>query len=92
MKVLVTQSCPTVCDPMDCSPPGSSVHGILQARILEWVGSHSLLQGLNPRLLRLLHCGQILSKEALLKERDTVILCVQLHSQMLADLISVGSV
>ena len=33
----VTQSCPTVCDPMDCSPPGSSVHGIFQARILEWV-------------------------------------------------------
>ena len=33
----VTQSCPTLCDPMDCSPPGSSVHGILQARILESV-------------------------------------------------------
>ena len=33
----VAQSCPTVCDPMDCSPPGSSVHGIFQARILEWV-------------------------------------------------------
>ena len=31
------QSCPTLCDPMDCSPPGSSVHGILQIRILEWV-------------------------------------------------------
>ena len=31
------QSCPTLCDPLDCSPPGSSVHGILQARILEWV-------------------------------------------------------
>ena len=31
------QSCPTLCNPMDCSPPGSSVHGILQARILEWV-------------------------------------------------------
>ena len=31
------QSCPTLCDPMDCSPSGSSVHGILQARILEWV-------------------------------------------------------
>ena len=30
------QSCPTVCDPMDCSPPGSSVHGILQAGVLEW--------------------------------------------------------
>ena len=35
--VLVAQSCPTPCDPMDDSPPGSSVHGILQARILEWV-------------------------------------------------------
>ena len=34
---LVTQSCPTLCDPVDCSPPGSSVHGVLQARILEWV-------------------------------------------------------
>ena len=33
----VAQSCPTLCDPMDCSPPGSSVHRILQARILEWV-------------------------------------------------------
>ena len=35
--LCVTQSCPTLCDPMDCSPPGSSVHGILQARILEWL-------------------------------------------------------
>ena len=33
----VAQSCPTLCDHMDCSLPGSSVHGILQARILEWV-------------------------------------------------------
>ena len=36
-SVLVAQLCPTLCDPMDCSPQGSSVHGILQARILEWV-------------------------------------------------------
>ena len=36
-RVLVAQSCPTFWDPMDCSPPDSSVHGILQARILEWV-------------------------------------------------------
>ena len=35
--VLVAQSCPTLCDPMDCSPLGSSVHGIFQARIMEWV-------------------------------------------------------
>ena len=32
----VAQSCPTLCDPMDCSLPGSSIHGIFQARILEW--------------------------------------------------------
>ena len=38
--VLVTQSCRTLCEPMDCSPPGSSVHGILQASILEWVAIH----------------------------------------------------
>ena len=37
LYVLVTQSCLTLRNPMDCSPPGSSVHGILQARILEWV-------------------------------------------------------
>ena len=37
VKVLVTESCPTLCNPMDCRPPGSSVYRILQARILEWV-------------------------------------------------------
>ena len=37
VKVLVAQPCLTLCDPMDCSPPGSSVHGILQTRILGWV-------------------------------------------------------
>ena len=44
MAVLVLhvcQSCETLCDPMDCSPPGSSVHGISQARILEWVAISS---------------------------------------------------
>ena len=33
----LAQSCPTLCNLMDCSPPGSSVHGIFQARVLEWV-------------------------------------------------------
>ena len=33
----VAQSCPTLSDPMDCSLPGSSIHGIFQARVLEWV-------------------------------------------------------
>ena len=39
VKVLVAQSCPTLCDPIDCSPPTSTVHGIFQARILEWIAS-----------------------------------------------------
>ena len=59
---LVAQSCLTLCDPVDCSPPGSSVHGILQARVTG-VGCHSLLQ--RPFLtqgsnLGLSHCRQIL--------------------------------
>ena len=45
----VTQSCPTLCDPVDCSPPGSSVHGILQARILEWVAISFSLGSSQPR-------------------------------------------
>ena len=57
----VTQSCPTLCDPMDYSLQGSSVHGIFQARVLEWVAiSFSKgfpTQGLNPGLP---HCRQTL--------------------------------
>ena len=36
-ETKVTQSCPTLCDPMDCNLQGSSIHGIFQARVLEWV-------------------------------------------------------
>ena len=51
----VAQSCLTLCKPMDCSPPGSSIHGILQARMLEWVAisfSRGIFptQGSNPGL------------------------------------------
>ena len=57
---VCAQSCLTLCDPLDCSPPGSSVHGIFPARST-WAGCHFLFQGifptqgLNPRLLCLLH-------------------------------------
>ena len=54
MHAKPLQSCPTLCDPKDFSPPGSSVHGIVQARILEWVAMPSS-RGLNPGLLHLLH-------------------------------------
>ena len=46
---LVTQSCLTLCDPMNCSLPDSSVHGILQARILEWVAMPSSSRSSQPR-------------------------------------------
>ena len=49
----VAQLCLTLCDPVDCSPPGSSIHGILQARILEWVAISfsrgSSRPGIEPR-------------------------------------------
>ena len=54
--LVLTQSCPILCNPVDCSPPGYSVHGILQARIPEWIAIF-LLQGIfltqksNPHLL-----------------------------------------
>ena len=58
--VLVAQSRPGLCDPMVCSPPGSSFHGIVQARILEWVAMPSSRGSSRPRgpnvcLLCLLH-------------------------------------
>ena len=61
MKVLDAQLYPTLHDSMDCSPPGSSVHGILQKDTV--VSCHSLLQGIFPTEglnLSLLHCKQIL--------------------------------
>ena len=48
-KVLVTHSCLTLCDPMYCSPSGSSVHEILQAGILEWVAIHFSRGSSGPR-------------------------------------------
>ena len=56
VKVLVAQSCPTLCEPMDHSPTSSSVHGILQERILEWV----VIPFSRESNLGLLHYRQIL--------------------------------
>ena len=78
---LCAQSCPTLCNPMDCSPPGSSIYGIFQVRLLEWVAiSFSrgifLTQGSNPCLLCLLHCRWILyslSNSISAKKTDLII-------------------
>ena len=48
-KALVARSCLTLCNPKDCSLPGSSVHGILQARILEWVAVPSSMGSSQPK-------------------------------------------
>ena len=57
---LVTQSCLTLCGPGDCSPLGSSVHGILQARTLEWVAMPSSKGSSQPRNQCLLRCRWVL--------------------------------
>ena len=49
-------SCPTLCDPMDCSPPGSSMHGILQARILVWGAVCSSRGSFRPRYQTQVSC------------------------------------
>ena len=48
-RCMCVQACLTLCDPMDCSPPGSSVHGILPARILEWIAMPSSRESSPPR-------------------------------------------
>ena len=56
VRAKLLQSCPTLCDPMDCSLPVYSVHGILQAGILKWVVMPCLTNlASNPRLLHFLH-------------------------------------
>jgi len=58
------QSCPTLCDPIDGSPPGSSVPGILQARTLEWVAiSFSIVTDLKQNLLKLMSLSITLAKK-----------------------------
>ena len=70
-KVLVAHSCPTLCDPMDCSPPASFVHGFLQARILEWVPSLGNLpnSGIEPG-------SPALQADSLLSEPPEKRLCI----------------
>ena len=57
---LIAQSCLTLCDPRDCSLPGSSVSGIFPARMSQWVAisfsTYLPVQGSSPHLLCLLHC------------------------------------
>ena len=54
------QSCPTLCDPIEGSPPGSSIHGIFQARILEWVAiAFSEISGHSPLIKEIYYANRI---------------------------------
>ena len=68
-KVLVTQSYLTICNPMDCSPPGSSVHGMFQARIMGWVAISYSRGSSQPRDQTQLSCiaGRFFTSEPLRK-------------------------
>ena len=82
--MLFAQSCPTLCDPMDCSPPGSSVDGILQARM----SSHFLLQGIFPTQglnLSFLYWRQILYCLSLTYRLLVFLLIWPLHSELSTD-------
>ena len=83
LKSEVAQSCLTLGDPMDCSLPGSSVHGILHERILG-VGCHFLLQGIFPTQgsnLHLLHCWWFFTAEPPGKPKH-LSACLRVHPQL----------
>ena len=63
------QSCPTLCDLVDCIPPGSSVHGILQARILEWVAMPSSRGSSQPRGQTCVSCFSCIGRQVLYHQR-----------------------
>ena len=71
VKVLVGQLCLTLCDPMDCSPPGSSVQAILQVRILDWVAISSSRGSCPPRKWTCVSCtGRLILKNSNSKETE----------------------
>ena len=66
----VAQSCLTLCSPMDSSPPGSSVHGVFQARILEWVAISSIRGSFRPRDQTPVSCGSCTGRQILYDQRQ----------------------
>ena len=84
----VTHSCPTLSDPMDCSPPGSSVHGIFQARVLEWGAiAFSATEYYSARkrntfesvLMRWMNLEPIIQSEVSQKEKDKYHILMHIH-------------
>ena len=69
----VAQSCPTLLDPMDCSPPGSSIHGIFQARVLEW--GATAFSEFKEKAVEILICSQV-GKASLVAQRIKCLLAM----------------
>ena len=68
--VLVTQWCLTLRDPADCSPPGSTVHGILQARMLEWVAI-SFSKSIKKSIIKYFSVGKYVNYDTPIQENTT---------------------
>ena len=70
VAVFVSQSCPTLGDPMNCSPPGSSVVGILQARTMEWVAISSSSGSFQPKDQTHVSCISCIAGRFLLRSQE----------------------
>ena len=76
---LVTRSCSIIYNPKDCSPPGSSVHGLLQARILGWVAISSSRESSRPRDWTCISCGSYIAGGFFTAEPPGKLLCPLFH-------------
>ena len=72
----VTQSFPAVCDPIDCSPPGSSIHGIFQARILEWINIPAIILSSSVIGIQNIPTSRSLMARFKMKRLVTVCICL----------------
>ena len=81
----VAQSCPTLSNPMDCSLPGSSVHGIFQVRVLEWGAIGILKSRVDITLSTKVHIIKVMiNVDSILKSRDITLSTMAPHSSTLA--------
>ena len=88
----VVQSCPTRCDPTDCSPPRSSIHGILQARLLEWVAMLSSRGSSRPRNWTRVSHVSCISRQVLYHQHHLVTAKVANHlSTLLVSVLQLSS-
>ena len=88
----VVQSCPTLCDPTDCSPPRSSIHGILQARLLEWVAMLSSRGSSRPRNWTRVSHVSCISRQVLYHQHHLVTAKVANHlSTLLVSVLQLSS-